>query len=493
MDQAQICTDLSISVPTDTQRRVLLLNPPVYDVRYEWARWHQPTGLLQVGRLLQIKGYDVRLIDCAQPARDGKLPRSKLGSVQIEGHNFIRWHFGLSWPQISARVQELREEGWIPDAVYVTCFTTFWWESVRDLISRVKREWFPQAQVLLGGVYATLEPEHAAEHTEADLIVVGSVKEARSLPPALDLYTVPPKFTGLYLYNSQAVLDVEREGVPGEARKPEDIVTEVADKVKLGVQHFAFFDEVIGSDAKAHFAGVLDLLAEQKLKIGLIALGNLTPGIVDHDLAQKMRAAGYRQVFLRCEARMHEAGVDYLSDLETYRTCVRALVESGGFRHRTDEITAMMLVGVPHENLEVVTERLIRLAHIVGSVNLVPYQFTPGTRYACLHEPLLAGRDGEIRPEKLNCKFYPLARLAGARYADYAELTRLATLLNSKYRSRTFDFLGDGFIARMVQRSIRDEGWKPLGPARDKLEKGVRAQEIIPLETIRSAEDTRPS
>ena len=44
-------------------RRVLLINPPVYDAQY-WARWSQPAGLLRIGSWLKQRRNEVRLIDC---------------------------------------------------------------------------------------------------------------------------------------------------------------------------------------------------------------------------------------------------------------------------------------------------------------------------------------------------------------------------------------------------------------------------------------------
>jgi hypothetical protein len=46
---------------------------------------------------------------------------------------------------------------------------------------------------------------------------------------------------------------------------------------------------------------------------------------------------------------------------------------------------------------------------------------------------------------------------------------RLAALLNSKYHSTTFDFLGNDEIAQMVRKSVAEERWQP------------RIKETIPL------------
>jgi len=120
--------------------RILLVNPPIYDVRFDWARWHQPCGLLQVGSLLRARGNDVQLIDCLQPDNGNRVQRRKLDAIPVEGLALRRWSFGLTWDQIEERIAELKEEKWKPDAIYVACMMTFWWEGARDLIRKLREQ-----------------------------------------------------------------------------------------------------------------------------------------------------------------------------------------------------------------------------------------------------------------------------------------------------------------------------------------------------------------
>ncbi len=49
---------------------------------------------------------------------------------------------------------------------------TYWYPGVAVAI-RLAREHFPGVPVILGGIYATLCPEHAREHSGADRVVAG--------------------------------------------------------------------------------------------------------------------------------------------------------------------------------------------------------------------------------------------------------------------------------------------------------------------------------
>ncbi len=354
----------------------------------------------------------------------------------IQDDALPQWHFGLGWNQIAASIKRYRNEGWRPDAVYVTCLMTFWWQAARELVDRLQREWLPQTPVFLGGVYPSLCSAHALKNFGHVHLKSPVGAKAKTFATDLSLYERPPQFAGVFLRRSVS---------------PERIVSEIKRKADLGVKEFAFFDEVIPGPNAIRFGNTLDLIRKEKLDIKLLALGNLSPASLTKSLVVKMRDAGYRQIFLRDEVSPDE------QDLNVYERAIDLLHKYGGYRPRSGEVTAMQVVGAPGETLDSVTERLTQLAHIVGSVNLVQFQSTPGTALYEQHREYL----DQIPLEMQNCKLYPFAKLNGVTFDDYKDLVRLATLLNSKYRSTTFDFLGDDRIAEMVRTSVAQECWKP--------------------------------
>lgn len=475
----------SLQTLTPNPARVLLIHTHAVDIRLPWYRWHQPTGLLQVGSALKRQGCDVRLIDCLGWDGGQRPRRRKVGSLAFGDQRADLWQYGGLWGHLTTHIRTLKKEGWTPDQVFVSCPQTTWWQAAHDLIQRLKRDWFPGVPVVLGGVYPSLEPDHAAQYSGADVIVAGSIPEARDEIPDLRLYDPAqrPSFAGLYLYRSQSVTDVETETavIP---RAPEEIAQEVADKAALGVTEFAFFDDDIRLEHQLHFVAVLRAIAARKLRrTGFVAIGNLSPRLIDDELAHEMAQVNYRHVYLKCDVTHRVDGIRYDTPYEVYRSCIAALHRTGKFRPRTDAVTAMLLIGVPHEDIEALAERAIRLASIVGAVNLVQYQYSSGTASSALYAPLIARQNGHLDLTTLNCKLFPLVRLAGAPLEHYLELTRLAALLNSKYRSRTFDFLGKGIIARTVQESFRTQGWNPL----DNEQPGSPA-DFIPLTARRESD-----
>lgn len=454
-------------------KRVLLLNSPAVDVRLPWYKWHQPTGLLQIGAALRRRDCDVKFADFLVWGKSDRAPKSKVGSISLpdapEVGEIDLWRFGASDREITKYFDTFADD-WSPDIVFVTCGITSWWFGAQNLIRLVNHRW-QNANVILGGAYPTYAPEHAAQYSGANQVVAGRVTAAADEWPDLTLYPLEhrPRFTGLYLYQY-----TEQGIVP---RPPEHIATEFRQKAELGVTTFTFLDEKILVEHKDHFAETLQLLGNPKLdKAGIVITGNLSPDVVDARIAHSLKAAKCRQIYLHCDVAFTPNGMTYETPNEIYAECVKALQSDGGYKSRTDQITAMLMVGAPYEQIEEVTERLIRLASVVGAVNLIQYQHAPTN---ALFSELVNWNEGD--PDsltQLNCKLYPLSRAAGTPFSQYIELTRLAALLNSKYRSTTFDFLGDSLTAKMMRNSLRTASWLPNSP---NLNGSKPVDEVIPL------------
>lgn len=436
--------------------RVLLVNSNAVDIRLPWAHWVQPTGLLQVGAALRAQGCDVRLVDCLHAPVRRRLARERVERIMIEERTIDLWRFGLPPAKVAAQVRNWKAEGWQPDTILVSCGLSAWWRGARDVIAALKASL--DAPILLGGAYPSFYPEHAATHTAADIVVAGDLAEAQRSFPDLTLYRpAVARFAGIHLLHPAGLLGTDKT-----ARAPQAIAEEVAAKARLGVTTFALFDDRLGPEHYQPLIEALQAIAALNLRqVRFVVPGGLSPCVVDHALAQWLRRAGFRQIYLHDDVLHGPNGIQRLTSLDEYARCVGALHEAG-YRPRTDEVGAAVLTGIPGEDLGALTEYLVQLASIVGSVHLVPYQYTPGTPEGKVYEDWLIRRDGHLDPTTLNAQLYPLARLAGASLEDYWELHRLAALLNAKFHSRTFDFLGDGLVARLVRTSLRQELWNPF-------------------------------
>jgi hypothetical protein len=153
--------------------KALLVKPSYYSA-------FPPLGLLKLSALLDKKGY--------KPA----------GSA--------RYHEGSHRPA-----------SFIPDEIYITSLFTYAWKAVHDSVSYYKRL-YPNAKILLGGLYASLLPEHAA--TSGAEIHQGLIEEAEDLMPD---YSLVPHWDGSIIFSSRgcirkcpfcAVPSLEKEFIP---------------------------------------------------------------------------------------------------------------------------------------------------------------------------------------------------------------------------------------------------------------------------------------
>ena len=84
----------------------------------------------------------------------------------------------------------------------------------------------------------------------------------------------------------------------------------------------------------------------------------------------------------------------------------------------------------------------------MGSLIFWPYQPLPDE---CPSTPL----------EAQNGKLFPFRTRNGYTYRDYLNVLGVATVFNAKYRSHTFDFLGESFVSQLFRESVVRRGWDP--------------------------------
>ena len=88
-----------------------------------------------------------------------------------------------------------------PNEIYVTSLFTYAWKTVHKTIKYYK-ELFPKANITLGGIYASLMPNHAKKSL-ADEIYTGLFEEAEDLIPD---YKLVPDWDGSLIFSSRGCI-----------------------------------------------------------------------------------------------------------------------------------------------------------------------------------------------------------------------------------------------------------------------------------------------
>ncbi len=138
--------------------KVLLVEPEYYS-RYP------PLGLLKLAAYHRAKGDSILLVR---------------GQVNFRYKKYVKPFRGP------------------PDLIYVTSLFSYSWRPVHRAVKYYKQK-YPKSKVILGGIYASLLPEHAAT-SGADQVHIGLHPEVESYVPAWDLI---PEWDSTILFASR--------------------------------------------------------------------------------------------------------------------------------------------------------------------------------------------------------------------------------------------------------------------------------------------------
>ncbi|MBW1725609.1 MAG: cobalamin B12-binding domain-containing protein, partial [Deltaproteobacteria bacterium] len=147
---------------------ILLINPWIHDfAAYDF--WAKPLGLLTLASILRRHGFNITYMDCldrfhpeAFPvnpyARYGRGPYLKTRIPKPRGledipRNYSRYGIRKEW--FMKDLISIHR----PDLVLMTSMMTYWYPGIQETIA-VLKEVFPDVAIVLGGIYASLCPEH---------------------------------------------------------------------------------------------------------------------------------------------------------------------------------------------------------------------------------------------------------------------------------------------------------------------------------------------
>src|SRR5262249_7424895 len=160
--------------------RILLVNPPIYDFSaYDF--WLKPYGMLRIAGWLRGQAelglFDY--LDRLHPSVQRTCASDSWGRGPFPFENVPRPEVFATFPRRYRRFglprslfQSFLADHGAFDFALVQTVMTYWYPGVREVIEDI-RSFSPGTRIALGGVYATLCPDHARS-LGADLVVEGS-------------------------------------------------------------------------------------------------------------------------------------------------------------------------------------------------------------------------------------------------------------------------------------------------------------------------------
>lgn len=371
-----------LSVKPD-RPHILCINPWIHDfAAYDF--WAKPMGLLILAGMLRQDGFAVSYIDCLDrfhprapyqnpAARHGRGPYLKTTLPNPPGlekipRRFSRYGIKPEW--LKADLRRLPR----PDLILVTSLMTYWYPGVQETIG-VVRSVFPDAFIILGGVYATLCPGHASKTAGADQIVTGpGEKQIRHIIASHIGHSPPSSLTGSDSDTwPRPAFDLQHrityiplltaKGCPYdctycasrflnsnfERRSPHDVIAEITFwHRRHNVTDFVFYDDALLVDAENHALVIFEEIIRTGLKIRLHTPNGLHIRKIDDQTARLMHQAGMTTLRLGLETsdfqtRTH---MDRKVNQSEFHRAVSSLKRAG---FRGDQIGAYLLVGLPHQ------------------------------------------------------------------------------------------------------------------------------------------------
>ena len=393
--------------------RVLLVNPPIYDFSaYDY--WLKPYGLLRVagmarGQLdMQLFDYLDRWCDEAStPARSdawGRGPFEAALAPMPQALGAIKRpyrRYGRSRQSFQAFLAAHEPF----DVVLAQTVMTYWYLGVREVIEDIRAR-SPRTKIVLGGVYATLCPEHAAS-LGADYVIEGV-----ALEPLWRLLRVTPQEGQIPLWEAYDTLrvgclkladgcpfrctycSVPQVYPPFASRPLERSLAELAWLCERGVENVAFYDDALLFKPQELLLPFLREVMKRQLRVNFHTPNALNARFITEEVADLMVAAGFKTFHLGFESSAYAwqrktGGKVYAHELED---AVGHLARAGADRR---SMTAYLILGHPQGDQQDV-EQSMRFAHEVGlRVMLSEFSPIPGTpdgercrQWVDLDEPL---------------------------------------------------------------------------------------------------------
>jgi radical SAM superfamily enzyme YgiQ (UPF0313 family) len=428
---------------------LLLINPWIYDVAaYDF--FARPLGLLSLAGLLESQGFSVHLIDCLAapharpgPFGTGRYPKELLPPpAALAGFPRRFGRYGISEAAFRRELAQTPR----PAAILVTSLMTYWYPGVVAAI-RLAREQFPDPPVLLGGVYATLCPDHARRHSGADAVVSGPGEEAvlPHLAPLLNLNPASPvptdldalPYPALHLAPGLNFIPLlTTRGCPFscdycaskvlasrfQRRSPQAVVEELLSwQRRLGLSDVAFYDDALLVDAKHHLLVILEELARRGVSFRFHTPNGLHARFITQEVARWLKQASFATLRLGVETAA-PGGRRWDQKLQEgeLESALRYLQEAG---FRREEIGVYLLLGLPGQADEEVAASIRRVRELGATPVLALYSPIPGT--ALWPEALASSPyDLEIEPLYQNNSLFPC--WPAFSWERYTRLKRLA-------------------------------------------------------------------
>lgn len=349
---------------------------------------------------------------------------------------------------------------------------SYWWESTRDLITRLRRLMGKKPRIIIGGIYPSIAPEHAARYTGADVVVAGEVHEANDLWTDLTVYRKKPTYAIItpsrgcpYNCHYCAAKTINAGIQQVRFRSVDDIFAEMCNKYeRFGIRDFAFYADFLLIKFQENLIPLLRKIVDAKMPWRLYAPEGLDTRFLasSQELCDLLKASHFQKIYLPVE----NVDDDILVSLNRKHVKLKHVVEAAknieraGFHLRHLDVNGYCLYGLPGETISNVVQTALFVSDVVGSIIPMLFAPVPSTQLFDKYRDYYRDRgwcepDGMVRDlHLLNGKLFPFLQMNEGSVEDYIDLQRMMFMLNQNYRSKSFSLFGEGAVSDSFRKVV---------------------------------------
>lgn len=447
-------------------KNILLINPWIADFA-AYDLWAKPLGLLYIGKFLRQYGYDLELIDLTDrlgwgsdksAESRGKYPKTPVPKPSAVARVPRRFGlYGASREQFAMALKNVIP----PKLILVTSHMTYWYPGVRETVT-ILHDTFPETAIVLGGIYASLLPDHAHQTIRPDYLIPGYGEK-----PVLELsdriFGISRDYSTIPTYNDTGNLPwdlypnlnvaaiLTSRGCPMHCaycatpflnprfhqREPADVLTEILFLYhRRGIREFAFYDDALFTHKERHIKPLLRGLIAENVTVKFHTPNGLFAREIDAELAELMKVTGFKTIRLSLESvipKWQKASSHKVSTRDFENALV--FIEKAGFQRKDIEVYIIMgLPGQRYSDVETTLRYVFEQGAISRLAAFSPIPHTPFWRVAresgCVSD--------DMDPLLTNNTIYPCAS-RDFPVEKFLELRQLSNDLNAKTRTDTVD------------------------------------------------------
>jgi radical SAM superfamily enzyme YgiQ (UPF0313 family) len=462
------------------EKRLLLINPWIFDFA-AFDLWSKPLGLLYIASFLRSQGFKISYIDCLDKYHSVPSPKiKKYGTGNFSREviekpsilNGIQRKFARYGISESVFREQLKQYS-NPDAILITSIMTYWYLGPKRVIEIV-REMYPKVPVILGGIYATVMPEHAKRILKPDYLITGP-GEKKVLSLLCDIFNFPedmfqvPHQIDDYPYpafdlinNPDYLLILTARGCPYNCsfcaqkqismpftqRNPQKVVEEIIYQYKkFHIRDWAFYDDALFINSEEHIKIILNEIIKSNLPLRFHSPNGLFVQYIDKELAELMYRSNFKTIRLSFETANENRRKDMHNKIsnEGMVKAVNNLVKAG---YKRSEIESYIIMGLPQQNLEEIVQSIFFVNNLGVQIRMASFSPIPGTQDfdRAVETGLI---EANIDPLLTNKSIFPLKN-EKINYDTYRKIRIFSQILNEAAKKKLAIF-SDKPIAESIK------------------------------------------